>query len=171
MKKIILILQILLVFVGCEGLFRKDDELSFVKTPNTTDKIKLDGYYYKYIDPDRVGIRIYYHNGIVYSTSKFNNLHSFENKINDGNEITRSSIKIQWGLYLIKEDSIYVNGLAILSGALYFSEMFSQGIILNDTTILFQETRFADGSIDYYNDTLHFKQFSPKPDSTNIYIK
>jgi len=167
MKKIILILQILLVFVGCEGLFRKDDELSFVKTPNTTDKIRLDGYYY--IKSDGVGIDIYFQNGIVLFSGWLDSLESFEDQIKSG-ELVGSS-KPQWGLYLIKEDSIYVNGLAILSGALYFSEMFSQGIILNDTTILFQETRFADGSIDYYNDTLHFKQFSLKPDSTNVFIK
>ena len=73
MKRIILILQILLLFTGCKDIFRKDDELSFVRTPNTSNKIRLDGYYYKYINPDRVGIRIYYQNGVVYYTSKFNN--------------------------------------------------------------------------------------------------
>ncbi len=171
MKRIIFILQILLLFTGCKDMFRKDDELSFVKTPNTSNKIRLDGYYYKYIDSDRVNIRIYYQNGVVYSTSKFNDLNSFEKKITDGNEITRESIKIQWALYLIKEDSIFTNGLAILSGALYFSEMFSKGIILNDTTILFKETKFSNGNIDSYNDTLHFKQFNQKPDSTNVFIK
>ena len=173
MKRIIFILHIVLLFIGCKGLFdRKDDELSFVKTPNTSDKIRLDGYYYKYIVPDKVGIRIYYQNGIVYSTSKFNDIKSFEKKANDGrNEITRESIKIQWGLYLIKEDSIFTNGLGIVSGDLHFSETFSKGIILNDTTILFKETKFSNGYIDSYNDTLHFKQFSPKPDSTNVFIK
>lgn len=171
MKRIILILQILLLFTGCKDIFRKDDELSFVRTPNTSNKIRLDGYYYKYINPDRVGIRIYYQNGVVYYTSKFNNLNSFEETVNDGNEITHESIKIQWAIYLIKEDSIFTNGLAILSGALYFSEMFSKGIILNDTTILSKETKFSNGHIEYFNDTIHFKQFSPKPDSTNVFIK
>jgi uncharacterized protein YxeA len=49
MKRIIFILCIVLLFIGCKGLFdRKDDELSFVKTPNTSDKMRLDGYYYNY---------------------------------------------------------------------------------------------------------------------------
>lgn len=171
MKRIILILQMLLLLTGCKDLFRKDDELSFVRTPNTSNKIRLDGYYYKYSDLNRVVISIYYQNGVVYSNSKFSDLNSFETKVNDGNGITSESIKIQWELYLIKEDSIFTNGLAILSGALYFSEMFSKGIILNDTTILFKETKFSNGNIDSYNDTLHFKQFNPKPDSTNVFIK
>ncbi|GAB1415276.1 hypothetical protein MASR2M117_06820 [Paludibacter sp.] len=172
MKKIILILQILLVFVGCEGLFRKDDELSFVKTPNTTDKIRLDGYYYWWhIEPKYkyVGVNVFYQNGVAFSFGLSDSTDNFENELLMGN-LTFNS-KLHWGLYYIREDSLLKNGFGVLAGTHYISEVFSKYVILNDTTILLKEKRFADGSIDYYNDTLHFKQFSPKPDSTNIYIK
>ena len=44
------------------------------------------------------------------------------------------------------------------------------GKILNDTTlILYNNSRV--GAIDTIANVYHFKQFSPKPDSTNSFIK
>ena len=67
MKRIIFILCIVLLFIGCKDLFdRKDDELSFVKTPNTSDKMRLDGYYFHNIKPRGSGVNIFYQNGVVF---------------------------------------------------------------------------------------------------------
>jgi len=45
-----------------------------------------------------------------------------------------------------------------------------EGIILNDTT--FQITKYTSGSnVSERNEVYHFREFHPKPDSTNKYIK
>ncbi len=172
MKRIIFILCIVLLFIGCKDLFvRKDDELSFVKTPNTSDKIRLDGYYWWYNEPKYkcVGVNVFYQDGVAFSFGLSENTEVFENELLMGN-LTFNS-KLHWGLYYVKEDSLFKNGFGVIAGTHYISETFSKYLIVNDTTILFKETKFSNGHIYTYNDTLHFKQFSLKPDSTAFIIK
>jgi hypothetical protein len=47
-----------------------------------------------------------------------------------------------------------------------------EGFILNDTTLQITRMYRVDGSDEHIlNYTYHFRQFSPKPDSTNNFIK
>lgn len=169
MKHIFIPFILIFVLISCKNLFKDDEELSFEKTPNTSNKIRLDGYYFHDIKSEGTGVNIFYQNGTVFFSGRLESLESFENKIITGDVVGKS--KSQWGLYLLNADTILTNGLALLSGTYHYTETFSKYLILNDTTILFKETKFSNGNIDSYNDTLHFKQFNPKPDSTNVFIK
>ena len=165
MKRIIFILHIVLLFIGCKGLFdRKDDELSFVKTPNTSDKIRLDGYYYNY---DFVSTHIvtyfFYRNGIVLFWGTTNSIEHFEEILNDEMVVNKiRAHKSSWGLYQLNNDTIITNGLFVYPGELRLISNISKGIILNDTTIMFNSSVKSNNSVRLRNDTLHFKQFSPK---------
>ena len=174
MKRIIFILHIVLLFIGCKGLFdRKDDELSFVKTPNTSDKIRLDGYYYNY---DFVSTHIvtyfFFFFGIVLFWGTTNSIEHFEEILNDEMVVNKiRAHKSSWGLYQLNNDTIITNGLFVYPGELRLISNISKGIILNDTTIMFNSSVKSNNSVRLRNDTLHFKQFSPKPDSTNVFIR
>jgi hypothetical protein len=169
MKRLFFILQLLLLLTACKDIFWKDDQLSFVQTPNTTEKIRLDGYYYwRQYEPERVGVNVFYQNGIAFSFGLSDSTEIFENELLMGN--LTFNAKLHWGLYYIKEDTLFKNGFAVSSGGFYYIENFSKYLILNDTTIIWKE-RFSSANKFYYNDTLHFKQFGIKPDSSYVFIK
>jgi len=170
MKKVLFILLTITSFMSCKDLFT-DDELTFIKTPNESSSLRMDGYYYFNLKPDGVVVIVYYQNGVVYLPGQGANLEYFENKFKSHNNA--GSIKANWGLYIIKSDTLFTNALGSFSGmgVYHYTNYFSKDLIMNDTTILSLETKFYDGTIHYYNDTLHFKQFSPKPDSTNVFIQ
>ena len=47
----------------------------------------------------------------------------------------------------------------------------AEGIIENDTTLRLYKSIQSDGKEFSENDIFHFRKFSPKPDSTNNFIK
>lgn len=169
MKRFIFILQLLFVLTACKDIFWKDDQLSFVQTPNITDKIRLDGYYFwRQYDPERVGVNVFYQNGIAFSYGLSDSTEVFENELLMGN--LTFNYKLHWGLYYIKEDTLLTNGFGVSSSGFYLIEVFSKYLILNDTTIIRKEF-YSSKLTRYKNDTLYFKQFGLKPDSTFVFIK
>ncbi len=172
MKQIIITLQILLLFTGCKDIF-KDDVLTLELEPNYSEQIKLNGYYYHFDSiSTNVVVWVFYRNGIVCFVGTGKTLvdieNAFQNKESLNNIYTNKSA---WGLYQLKNDSIITNGLFIYPGELRRISTISKGTILNDTTILFNLSIRSNNTINLRNDTLHFKQFNPKPDSTNVFIK
>jgi hypothetical protein len=81
-------------------------------------------------------------------------------------------IKTFWGIFIVENDAItieYYNSRIIEGLPAYLNT----GVILNDTTfVLKEQKRSKDGSeLQIIDETYHFKKFSPKPDSTNKYLK
>lgn len=79
--------------------------------------------------------------------------------------------RLKWGVHKIVEEKIQFELLQHMRGVRPECFLYS-GKILNDTT--FEITKFLiRGDVRYPKmaaDTFHFKQFSPKPDSTNAFI-
>lgn len=168
--RVIVILLVMSFLSSCKNPFADDEELSFERTLNTSSKIRLDGYYFSYEKPKGLYVHVYYQNGVVYFTGGGDSFDYFESEFKK-RDATYETIKSQWGLYVIKDDSIFTNGLALRSGMYHYTETFSNGVLLNDTTIIFLSTKHSNGDVQNRSDTLHFKQFSSKPDSTNVFIK
>ena len=165
----LLILPTLLLF-AC-----KNDEFSMQKEPYTGTHFRIDGYYYlDYGNPATRIINFFYRDGTMLSVGAVyvSDLDSVENSYRNGEWYRIYSEHIlRWGIFT-------VNGSVIKHEKWYHSSgggwpaYVSEGVILNDTTYKINSIyrpltgeRLADNAV------YHFKQFSPKPDSTNTYIK
>ncbi len=164
---------ILFIFVSCE----KDlQELSLAKTPYTGDELRIDGYYYSNITSlNDLGIAIFYRDGFcihVFTDIECQDTLSFiENEILLNESLISNFINTpsNIGVFKINSEAIefetWEDGRDIITFSNY-------GEILNDTTFLITKQVNNDSGKSYSEKmTYYFKQFSPKPDSTSIYIK
>jgi hypothetical protein len=147
----------------------KDDVLPKA-IPYTGNTLKIEGYYYQIAYNGIIyNPHIIYRNGVLITLGgSENSVEEMDKYIRKRMESSRyQKIKYLWGVFFIDENIIRIYSLS----QDYPHKGYSQeGIILNDTT--FQITKFSsDGKIKEYNDIYHFREFSPKPDSTNVYIK
>jgi hypothetical protein len=161
--KYLIILALTLLLYGC-----KDEELTLPKIPYTGNEIRTDGYYYSYYannstPPEEYIVTLFlYRNGVILSAGAYDerNLNALERKMLERYESLQNE-KIGWGVFIVKNNKIeYEQWSTSAGGGLPVFRNFYN--IENDTTL-----RGFTGNI------YHFKQFSPKPDSTvaNKWIK
>ncbi len=150
-----------------------DDMLSIKKIPYIGTALRIDGYYYNEYIPGHLTIYFFYRDGTVLygSSPSVDELISHESSYRDGKHYHYAkNLKYYWGVYK-------VDGTEILFERWYPSQpplkaYIRSGVIINDTSFHIKEFKSANGSvIETRNETYHFKQFSPKPDSTNNFIK
>ena len=165
---------IAVLFSSCE-----DEELSMQRADYTGAELRTDGYYYYMLQVEHNGIQekivfpiFLYRNGVSIMAASFNcsEIEQKENDFRNGKLYhTINGYKIFWSVFTISGKSIEFEGWDDLGGAhLYTKKVY--GKILNDTTFhIYQE--HIDGIDKECDRTYHFKQFSPKPDSTNRFIK
>ena len=167
---IFLSLLICFIYTGCNKLF-EDDELTLQREPYYGDAIRLDGYYYHLTTNNSTYAFFLYRNGVY--------LNAHGRSTTDLNVVEREMIKsydkirswkYSWGVFVIRGDTLEVEGWGSVGWTGKLPVYKSFYIIENDTTL-----RYIKGVIDgretEKNEIYHFKQFSPKPDSTNVYIK
>ena len=170
MKYLIAISFIMLMASSCLDFVIPED-LTLPKRPYTGDELRIDGYYYyDYLPVDSeeyVHTYFLYENGII-----------LDGGITDEDEFTTQEwidhvkkYRHRWGLFNIDGDNIVFERWMPRSPAQPVV-FIHQGKILNDTTFHISSMSRLDGSDKREVDrTYHFKQFSPKPNSTNKYIK
>ena len=171
------------VFSSCKKMF-EDEELSMERTNYTGTELRTDGYYYyrnRYVfydgeQLDQVKTRILYRNGVAISTNIFDYLEMgrVEDNFKNGNfyNLMKNS-KCEWKVYKISNGEIEFEGWTCDCVVGYKHSTYREyGEIINDTTFrLIKEC--CNGKVTEYSADViyHFKQFSPKPDSTNSFIK
>lgn len=179
MKKIILLLVVLmffamnLLFCSCE---KERQELSMAKTPYTSNELRIDGYYYSNLtSADDIGVAVFYRDGFCINTwvkpVNSDTLSYIENEIllNDAFINKIKSIPTHIGVFQISIKSIVFETWEAGRDIITFSNF---GEILNDTTFLItKQVNNESGVTEAMSLTYRFRQFSPKPDSTNIFIK
>lgn len=80
-------------------------------------------------------------------------------------------IKSKWGAFRIYDKKIEFEKWEPSSGG-PMKTVIRQGDILNDTTFVIRKRiNNYDGKTYLVQDTFRFRQFSPKPDSTNRFVK
>lgn len=164
---------------SCISLFFNDEKLTLPKQSYTGNELRIDGYYYlRYTPPESsesyLDTYFLYENGIILNGGavKEDEIGKLENKFKSTEwlDVVRK-YKHRWGVFNIKGSKIlferwYPNSPAL--PVVYIRE----GKILNDTTFHITVSYRPNGSERSEEDEVyHFKQFSPKPDSTNNYIK
>jgi hypothetical protein len=144
------------------------------KTPYSGDELRIDGYYYSNIRPaNYIGVAIFYMDGFCIHTwikpVNQDTLNYIESEILLNNECinkmknTPSNI----GVFRIMYPDIQIEAWE------YRTDPTSHfGKIINDTMFIINK-RVNNRTEETYSENLtyRFKQFSPKPDSTNVWIK
>ena len=178
MKNKIYCLLILILYISsCRKVLNCGDKekLTFSKREFTGTQLKLNGYYYFSFDKYSKPLFIY-QNGVLnnYNFNWFETalVYDFETQLIDGSYFKKvKENKYSWGLYYIIGNEIKYEVFSSKSAVSCYYPIIYTGVILNDTTIQFTNKVNSDGTeSESINETYHFKQFSPKPDSTNSFI-
>lgn len=151
MKSNLYIIIILVSFYSCTSW---EDDMINKRTPYTGKEFRIDGCYYKQNLNGSYSFRFFYSNGVLLS-------------FYDSCDITtKKQLKLNsnkyWSIFKVKGNTItetYWEEANMFQISLY--DRYYE--IVNDTTLLF--------TYKTYNNYFRFKKFSPKPDSTNIFIK
>ena len=177
MKSILLFLFVVIQF-SCVHVL-PDEELTMTRTSYTGKEFRIDGYYvgttnYGISEKNYNSYKFFYSNGLVFSSFSYD----INKKIPDINEIIANMERYRdskdlWEVFQLENNVIHTQGWGN-SGTVFgeyrlYSLVNQYYKIINDTTILYEKsTGYYSGN---YNEYYYFKKFSPKPDSTNIFIK
>ena len=164
--------SVLIIMGSCNQW--ENEKMTLVKQPYNGSELRLDGYYYDMEDGKIWSTYFFYRNGILHygiaSDTLGNNLDMYDTWFASDYYLQRLRTgRRRWGLFEIHDDSIVFERWGILEGGdpvLRFS-----GRILNDTTFIITRCENPhSGDVCQEQDLYHFRQFSPKPDSTNMFI-
>ena len=161
MEKIFFLIMCVVLFTQCI-----DDDVLPYAVPYTGNQLKINGYYYLISnDKNYIYSSIFmYKNGILIGPD------GLENSIEEMDDYVRNRSKRNkylWGVFFINDDKIIINKL--FGGYPHVGTVL-EGVILNDTT--FHITKYIfDNKESEIDEVYHFREFYPKPDSTNNYIK
>ncbi len=180
MKLFVLILGFLTLLVSCRVTLLKDDELTLEREDYEGSELKLDGYYYEdiVIGSGEKGKEVYflYRNGILlYGTVLIGEDDVLLEMYRSGEYARDAQQSItNWGVFQIDTNIIKFDRWYPSSGG-GAPTAIKEGKILNDTTFhITEEYKIKKGKkvdVVEVNSIYHFKAFSPKPDSTNTFVK
>jgi hypothetical protein len=167
------LILLLVTLVSCDKI-GKDEEFSLLKKNYNGYELKTDGYFLS-TSKKAVGfndIYVLYINGIALELGNSDVISEFEEKFRNGQyyQLIKNNPNV-WGLFNIDSTSIKIEHLYPV-GWIESPVYTSFGKILNDTTFVLTKKKHSYGSDEMaLQDTFHFKQCLPKPDSTNRFIK
>ena len=173
---ILLLLSIIIMSNSCE----KKEEAFLTKTPYKGNEIRLNGYYF-YTYKDYENIEYFspiflYRDGIALQETgnEISKQEEMERDYYNSSNSRELNLKTKWvwEVFLVNNNEIIFESW---NPEDIYAIRRSIGKILNDTTIvLYQKYRIVNGiqtRINMDSTFYYFKKFSPKPDSTNSFVK
>jgi len=141
------------------------EDLTIERQNYSGSNLRIDGVYYN--EPDKAHFFLY-RNGVFFSggsgfsgsISKFKKFYSQKENYSSGIDLP-----YRWGVFKIENNEVLIEHWVAGESIKIRTNKFSC-IIINDTTLLLDHPAESIGL-----DTFYFYQFSPKPDSTNNFIK
>jgi len=176
MKKIFSKLTIFfcLILFSC---LKDNIPLSNVREDYTGEELRIDGFYYQKTSEGYINTPLYffYRNGITFKLNF--NLENINNPVDCIPELTNERIeahrkrKYNWGIFKINKNEFLREEWSPPINGNYVHTILQTGEILSDTCFIF--TKFISLKTGTLNSNVlwHFYPFSPKPDSTNVFIK
>ena len=160
----------MVLFTQC--IFLEKDAVLPKAVPYTGSQLKINGYYYRFSKDNNYILFpfIMYKNGILIDTSNGeNSIEAMDDYIRKHyvNDTRHKRNKYFWGVFFINDDKIIIN---TLYNSYPHVGIIMEGVILNDTTLHITKYVF-DNKEREFDAVYHFREFYPKPDSTNTYIK
>ena len=180
LQKIVLtsvVVLVLLVGCTCKKITGEDDQLSIPKTPYTGKQLRMDGYWYNdYANNTYREVYFFYNNGIAMSVGAFpiDETSKREQAFQTVEFYDRiKQNKLCWGVFQVDGDKITFERWYPSSGGPTHAYVRA-GKILNDTTFQITESYRMQGGnkteVSAKDEVYHFKKFSPKPDSVNVFV-
>ncbi len=176
MKRILYGVLIILLFSQMQSCFwmnEEDESFYYKKSPYYGNEMKINGYYYSAFFEDWISILIYYQNGVVIDGGAVKSLCQLEDDIISGKfyESRKENIE-SWGVFMVDGFNIVRESIEAIGWTHRISFLY-YGEILNDTTIQFytKKETYSNAKEQKYERLYYFKEFSPKPDSTNVFIR
>lgn len=151
-----------------------DDKLTLQRTNYTGNELRINGYYYNVWSGGFYDLRVFYGNGTVKNIGAPSGGTTMLQADNHVSAMTPTIMgrKSGWGVFIINGSSIKLEEWRPDNTKLV--AITREGTILNDTTFKFTQVyrlvnavKTEQSTID---ETFYFRQYSPKPDSTNQYI-
>lgn len=183
-KRYFILITNCILFSSCAGFLTLfDDKLSLEKEDFNGNQLRLDGFYYSITKdsnyPKSILYNFYsfYQNGVVRYIGSAEDFNRYKRKD------VRNSLQTEnydWGVYQIKGDSIMFEQW--VAGEVSKVVLFT-GNILNDSTFVInekywskerkkvKEIRLKNKKSNQKEEIYHFIPYSPKPDSTNSFVK
>jgi hypothetical protein len=174
----ILLFTALSLFLLFGGGCTKDELLSLQRTNFTGTNLRLDGFFYfQYgqVGNEYTDVLFLYRNGIVFYEGiirEYDLVLVEQSLLSENRAPTAQRGKSSWGVFLVDGDIIKLERRYNAWGRPYQS-FIREGVILNDTTLRIMKSyrSFGTPDVQSMDRIYHFRSFSPKPDSTNVYIK
>jgi hypothetical protein len=168
-----LLISSLSMCVSCCSKIFSDAELSIQRVNYTGSELRTDGYYFRQeAEYNQTLAMFLFRNGVVLSARAYGSL---DLSIVESEMIQRYNTirndKMGWGVFLIADNQILIEQWNASTGH-SLPIIKRKGYIENDTTFRIAETYYSDIEKTEYREFIwHFREFSPKPDSTNVFIK
>lgn len=145
---------------------------------NTSEKIKLSGYFYVKKDNNLYNSIVLYQNGIVLEggssevSAGINSVDSNFLATNNFNNSYDRKIPYIWGIYSINENYIIIERYKVPAFGESYQTYVDKGHIINERQFIITSRKYIKtGKLEARRDTFNFRPFSTKPDSTNNFIK
>ncbi|GAB1415277.1 hypothetical protein MASR2M117_06830 [Paludibacter sp.] len=164
--------------IGCKDIFQ-DEKYTLIRTSYWESQLETNGYYYTYaskfdsINSKYLDVLFLYKNGIaiIAGGGEKEEMEALLKKKEFYNYI--KDVPAAWGIFNIENDSIKIERPK--SYGWFNSYMFTLiGGIANDSIIHVIKdisSTGKGGKPKTINQIYHYRKFSPKPDSTNVFIK
>lgn len=159
-------------FSSCSK-WHDDEKLTLPKQPYLGNELRTDGYYYQ-TGEKAIIVAFLYKDGtmILAGSIPAQEIQQREEMFKSGEFYEHiKNNKTCWCVYRIEDRNIKTNYWV---SPRPFRCYFQEGAILNDTTFVIQRYYKMENGEKIEetetNRTYHFRQFSPKPDSTNMFI-
>ncbi len=165
--KILVIYLIFIFAISCD--YTADNDVFTLPRENYNgNQLRVDGYYYSKNDG-----YFFYRNGVFFDPGGgygYIGKERWEAKSIDKKYLISLISESWWGQFVIQDSIIKFEMYYPGDGPLW--SYIKEGIILNDTTFHITKSYRSNGTmLSEENEVYHFRKFSPKPDSTNVFVK
>jgi len=167
--------SIILFFLTFSSCLKENIPLSNAREDYFGDELRIDGLYYQKTSDGYIRvIQFFYRNGIKIEFSIFGE--KIENPADLVSVLTHNRIeselkrKYNWGIFKIKDNDFLSEHWETPINGNYLGTITMTGEILSDTSFILTKMVHSQGVFEL-KDIRYFYPFSPKPDSTNVYIK
>jgi hypothetical protein len=174
-KSVIIFLAI--AICSCNSIITEDENLSLKKEANNSGALKLRGYYFTNSegkDGSLITIYFLYNDGIIINvgTIPVSKWSSFESELTTTSfGVNLKRLKDAFGVYQISNGHIKFDMWYPGPGPAKLVYLRSGSIVNDSTFIIDLIERKSRRTSETVREIYHFKQFNPKPDSVNEFIK
>jgi len=165
--KTLIISLICMLTANCD-YSSENDKFTLQRVNYFGNQLRIEGYYYSKNDG-----YFFYRNGVFFDPGGgygYIGKERWEAKSIDKKYLSSLISELWWGQFVVNDSIIKFEKYYPGDGPLW--SYIKEGVIINDTTFHITKSYRSNGSeLKERDEMYHFRKFSPKPDSTNVFVK